>query len=198
MFGKSKGHSALFLRAVVVILGFACVAFPAKAEIVHLNTLGLDQTRSTDIATQYERQFNVLSDSRITSILLQPSETQTSSLFAFPSMRVSINGSEFRYVSRDETYDLDFGDLKLTGEFGYQADLSNSSKAQGYQLNDESLIYAHDVRNNDDAYSSSHSMVRVGADLTGDNGWTYSAKGHLRHYENGNIASVSLQAAHRF
>lgn len=112
MFGKSKGHSAIFLRAVVVILGFACVAFPAKAEIVHLNTLVLNQTRSTDIATQYERQFNVLSDSRITSILLQPSETQTSSLFAFPSMTVSINGSEFRYVSRDETTRV----LTLTGD----------------------------------------------------------------------------------
>ena len=131
-----------FLRAVVVILRFACVAFPAKAEIVHLNTLGLNQTRSTDVATQYKRQFNVLSDSRITSILLQPSETQTSSLFAFPSVRVSINGSEFRYVSRDET-------------------------------------------------------TRV-LTLTGDNGWTYSAKGHLRHYQTGNIASVSLQAAYRF
>ena len=41
-------------------------------------------------------------------------------------------------------------------------------------------------------------MVSFGADLTGNNGWTYSAKGRLQKYKTGNIGSLSLQAAYRF
>ena len=98
----------------------------------------------------------------------------------------------------NETYDLDFGALKLTGELGYQNDLSKSGKAQAYLASDEMLIFTHDVGDNNAALSSSHGMVSFGADLTNDQGWTYSAKGRLRNYKTGNIASVNLQAAYRF
>lgn len=352
MFENLKGHTAQFIKSLILIVGIVGTALPAKAEIIHFDSLDLTQARSKNLDDPYERRFTAPINMEITSIELKLSENRDSEPLAFSSVTISIDGLIFTYSSHDatagtitlighaelsagdvatmvlggflqsgtakaqingssetkavsavfygsyvlsdahylqaaighskldidkqrisagieyggsrdgdsthlllsaarrlpldvadilialetrsqmtelaayaekdgpnayhymmqkvrhnhiglrarinETFDFDLGDLKLTGEFGYQADLSESSKAQAYQLSDSRLIFTHDVSDKDEDYSSSHSMVSFGADLTGNNGWTYSAKGRLQKYKTGNIGSLSLQAAYRF
>ena len=243
MFKNLEGHGAQFIKSLILIVGIVGTALPAKAEIIHFESLDLTQVRSKNLDDPYERRFTAPNNMEITSIELKLSENRDSEPLAFSSVTISIDGSIFTYSSHNatagtitlighaelsayaekdgpnayhymmqkvrhnhiglrarinETFDFDLGDLKLTGEFGYQADLSESSKAQAYQLSDSRLIFTHDVSDKDEAYSSSHSMVSFGADLTGNNGWTYSAKGRLQKYKTGNIGSLSLQAAYLF
>lgn len=83
MFKLPTRKWANYLKFIFALLVFVGATVSAHAEVVHFNTLDGEQTRSKNLRDAYERQFTVTTDTRITSIELKLSETQSSDLLAF-------------------------------------------------------------------------------------------------------------------
>ena len=103
MFENLKGHTAQFIKSLILVVGIVGTALPAKAEIIHFDSLDLTQVRSKNLDDPYERRFNAPNNMEITSIELKLSENRDPEPLAFSSVTISIDGSIFACSSHDAT-----------------------------------------------------------------------------------------------
>lgn len=181
MFRNLQGHGAQFIKSLIILVGIAGMALPAKAEIIHFNSLDLTQARSKDLGDPYERRFTAANDMEITSIELKLSETRDSASLAFRNVTISINDIVFTYSSHDAVA----GTITLIGYAALSAGDVATVTIGG------TSIFGR-------VHSSDAHLNGLGAHLQRDDGWQFKAKTDWQDYKTGYIAGVNLSFGYRF
>jgi hypothetical protein len=97
-----------------------------------------------------------------------------------------------------QEFENELGLVNLTGEIGYQADMSDDTVARAFLLADPSTVYEYRMDADDDEQSLSHSSLVLGASLLTDSNWSLNASADFFVYESGTLTGLTLSAARRF
>ncbi len=104
-------------------------------------------------------------------------------------------GGSLRFA---ENYETSLGTLSLSGELGYQADMSDDTVADAYLLADPDTIYRYVLDAEDKNHSLSHTTMVLGMMLATDTGWMMNTGFEFFKYRNGSINGINLSASRRF
>lgn len=97
-----------------------------------------------------------------------------------------------------ETYKTHAGLLSLSGELGYQADMSDDTVAEAYLLADPNTIYQYVIDADEKESSLSHSSMTLQMMLETQHGWMLNAGFDFFNYRNGTMSGVTLSASRCF
>ncbi len=110
-------------------------------------------------------------------------------------MRTYYAGWSLRFA---ETYETDVGRLSLSGELGYQADMSDDTIADAFLLADPDTVYRYVMDADDKNQSLSHSTMTLEMMLETETGWMLNSGFEFFSYRNGSLSGVNLSASRRF
>ena len=88
--------------------------------------------------------------------------------------------------------------VSLSGEIGYQADMSDDTVARAFLLADPSTVYEYRMEAADEEQSLSHSSMVLGATLRTENNWLFNASADFFVYESGILTGLTLSASKAF
>ena len=88
--------------------------------------------------------------------------------------------------------------VSLSGEIGYQPDMSDDTVARAFLLADPSTVYEYRMEAEDEEQSLSHSSMVLGATLRTENNWLFNASANFFVYESGTLTGLTLSASKAF
>ena len=107
-------------------------------------------------------------------------------------MRTYYVGGNLRF---SDSFTNELGEISLSGEIGYQADMSDDTVARAFLLADPSTIYEYRLDADDDEQSLSHSSLVLGASLLTENNWLFNASADFFVYQSGTLTGLTLSAS---
>ena len=110
-------------------------------------------------------------------------------------MRTYYVGGNVRF---SDSFESELGAVSLSGEVGYQADMSDDTVARAFLLADPSTIYEYRMDADDDAQSLSHTNLVLSASLQTETNWLFNASFDFFGYEAGTLTGLTVSAARAF
>lgn len=110
-------------------------------------------------------------------------------------MRTYYVGGNLRF---SDSFTNELGEVSLSGEIGYQADMSDDTVARAFLLADPSTVYEYRMEADDEEQSLSHSSMVLGATLRTENNWLFNASADFFVYESGTLTGLTLSASKAF
>ena len=101
-------------------------------------------------------------------------------------------------LSFSDSFTNELGEVSLSGEIGFQADMSDDTVARAFLLADPSTIYEYRLDADDDEQSLSHSSLVLGASLLTENNWLFNASADFFVYQSGTLTGLTLSASKAF
>ena len=101
-------------------------------------------------------------------------------------------------LSFSDSFTNELGEVSLSGEIGYQADMSDDTVASAFLLADPSTVYEYRMSADDDEQSLSHSSLVLGASLLTENNWLLDASADFFVYRSGTLTGLTLSASKAF
>lgn len=110
-------------------------------------------------------------------------------------MRTYYVGGNVRFSN---SFQNELGEVSLSGEIGYQADMSDDTVARAFLLADPSTVYEYRMDADDDEQSLSHSNLVLSASLLTETEWLFNASFDFFGYEAGTLTGLTVSASRAF
>ena len=193
----SKISFSKFVWAMAAILWTFTPQAPAQAQSTLLNALsssGVYRILNSSDAV-YSRSFTTDASATVTSMVvrvansgLQNSGTLSAGIY------ITVGGN----VRFSNSFQNELGEVSLSGEIGYQADMSDDTVARAFLLGDPSTVYEYRMDADDDEQSLSHSNLVLSASLLTETEWLFNASFDFFGYEAGTLTGLTVSASRAF